>query len=95
MLLKLLEENFRDPFRDASMPTLRGYGRIFRGNGERDEKARRQDPLERPRAYRALSTKCRTCRCLPSNEDQTPDRAHFPVAVVLHVPEVRYRRDPE
>lgn len=48
MLLKLLEEKFRDPFRDASMPTLRGYGRIFRGNEERrDEKARRGDESAR------------------------------------------------
>lgn len=36
-------------------------------------------PLEKPRAYRTLSTKRRTCRYLPSNEDQTPDRAHFVV----------------
>jgi len=75
---------------------LHGRAGVFSGKWK-DEKARRRstgrpagrqkwDPLERPRAYRALSTKCRTCRCLPSNEDQTLDRAHFVVPPVLHVP---------
>lgn len=61
----------------------------FRRNGKERESVGWRDgatksrqkwaPLEGPRAYRALSTKRRTCRYLPSNEDQTPDRAHFVV----------------
>lgn len=43
---------------------------------------RSESPLEKPRSYRALSTKY---RCLPSNEDQTSDRAHFAVSEVLYL----------
>lgn len=81
------KRNFLDPFPTMHFTQSR---MCFRRNGKTRKcsaawrsgatKSRQKwAPLERPRAYRTLSTKRRTCRYLLSNEDQTPNRAHFVV----------------